>query len=71
MENSHPPESDTNRPSRGGLQRLRRAVERKRERSRSRAQEQSLISDQRQPEQLSTRAKSSGHRKKTADKWNQ
>lgn len=71
MENSHSPEPDTNRPSRGGLQRPRRAVERRRERSRSRAQEQSLISDQRQPEQLSTRAKGSGHRKKTADKWNQ
>jgi 5'-3' exonuclease len=66
---SHP---DTSRASFGGqLRRLRRAVERKREQSRARAEEQSLISDERQPDQLSTRAKSSGHGKKTADKWNQ
>ena len=66
---SHP---DASRPSfPAQLRRLRRAVERKREQSRARAEEQSLISDDRQPDQLSTRAKSSGHGKKTADKWNQ
>jgi hypothetical protein len=46
-------------------------VERKREESRARAEEHSLIADERQPEQMSTRAKSSGHGKKTSDKWNQ
>jgi hypothetical protein len=66
---SHP---DASKASvRGQLRRLRRAVERKREQSRASAEEQSLISDDRQPDQLSTRAKSSGHGKKTADKWNQ
>jgi hypothetical protein len=46
-------------------------MERKGEESRARAEEQSLISPEREPDQLSTRAKSSGHGKKTADKWNQ
>ena len=53
------------------LQRLRLAVERKREQSRARAEEQSLIAPERPPDQLSPRAKNSGHGKKTADKWNQ
>jgi hypothetical protein len=53
------------------LARLRRAVERKRELSRARAEEQSLIADERPQDELSVRAKSSGHGKKTADKWNQ
>jgi hypothetical protein len=53
------------------LDRLRRAVDRKREESRAQAQQESMIADARPPEELSTRAKSSGHKKKTADKWNQ
>jgi hypothetical protein len=72
MNSSDQSEPNASRPSFGGqLRRLRRAVERKREQSRARAEEQSLIADDRQPDQLSTRAKSSGHGKKTADKWNQ
>jgi hypothetical protein len=72
MESSNQAEPDRSGQRFGGhLRRLRRAVERKREESRARAEEKSLISPERQPEQLSTRAKSSGHRKKTADKWNQ
>ena len=53
------------------LARLRLAVERKREAAQALAKEQSLISDERPQDELSTRAKSSGHGKKTADKWNQ
>ena len=72
MESSHQSKPEPNRASFSGqLRRLRRAVERKREQSRARAEEHSLISDERQPDQLSVRAKSSGHGKKTADKWNQ
>ena len=72
MESSHQSEPEPDRASFSGqLRRLRRAVERKREQSRARAEEQSLISNERQPDQLSARAKSSGHGKKTADKWNQ
>ena len=72
MKSGNQPEPDTKRAGLGGqLRRLRRAVERKREQSRARAEEQSLISDERRPDQLSVRAKSSGHGKKTADKWNQ
>jgi hypothetical protein len=50
---------------------LRVAVEHKREEAQARAEERSLVSDERPPEELSPRAKSSGHKKKTADKWNQ
>ena len=50
---------------------MREAVERKTEEARARAEEDSLAGADRQPEQLSVRAKSSGHGKKTADKWNQ
>jgi hypothetical protein len=53
------------------LARLRVAVEHKREEAQARAEERSLVSDERPPEELSPRAKSSGHKKKTADKWNQ
>ena len=53
------------------LRRLRRAVERRREESRARAEQRSLIADERPQDELSPRAKSSGHGKKTADKWNQ
>jgi hypothetical protein len=72
MKSGNEPEAEAERAGLGGqIQRLRRAVERKREESRARAEEQSLISDERRPDQLSARAKSSGHGKKTADKWNQ
>jgi hypothetical protein len=52
-------------------QRLREAVDRKSEEARARAEEESLVATDRQQEQLSVRAKNSGHKKKTADKWNQ
>jgi len=51
--------------------RMRDAVDRKNEEARARAEEESLASRERNPEQTSVRAKSSGHGKKTADKWNQ
>jgi hypothetical protein len=37
----------------------------------SRDPEEQMRADARQPDDLSVRAKSSGHGKKTADKWNQ
>jgi hypothetical protein len=52
-------------------QRLREAVDRKSEQARAQAEEDSLVGADRQQEQLSVRAKNSGHKKKTADKWNQ
>jgi hypothetical protein len=52
-------------------ERMREAVERKEEEARARAEEQSLESAAREPENIDPRAKSSGHKKKTADKWNQ
>ena len=52
-------------------QRLREAVDRKSEQARAQAEEESLVGTDRQQDQLSVRAKNSGHKKKTADKWNQ
>jgi hypothetical protein len=52
-------------------ERMREAVDRKAQEARARAEEHSLVADDRKPEQMSIRAKSSGHGKKTADKWNQ
>jgi hypothetical protein len=52
-------------------QRLREAAERKDEAVRARAEEQSLESRERPVDEADVRAKSSGHKKKTADKWNQ
>jgi hypothetical protein len=51
--------------------RLREAVDRKAEDARALAEEDSLAAPERRPKQMSVRAKSSGHRKKTADKWKQ
>jgi hypothetical protein len=50
---------------------MQEAVERKKEEARARAEEESLIAADRPQDELSPRAKSSGHKKKTADKWNQ
>ena len=52
-------------------ERMQAAVERKAEESRVRAEEHSLEAADRPQDELSVRAKSSGHKKKTADKWNQ
>jgi hypothetical protein len=52
-------------------ERMRDAVDRKAQAARVQAEEQSLQSPNRPQEQLDVRAKNSGHKKKTADKWNQ
>jgi hypothetical protein len=53
------------------LQRLREWLQRKKEEARTRSEERSIIARERQADQISVRAKNSGHKKKTADKWNQ
>ena len=53
------------------LERMREAVDRKDEEARARSEEQSIEGANRPPDVESVRAKSSGHKKKTADKWNQ
>jgi hypothetical protein len=53
------------------MQRARQALEEKQEEAKARAEEQQLRGDDRQQDDMSVRAKSSGHGKKTADKWNQ
>lgn len=58
-------------PAQEQSERMKEAVKRKAEEARARAEEESLAADGRPPETLSVRAKSSGHKKKTADKWNQ
>lgn len=49
-------------------ERMREAVDRKAEEARVRAEEESL---ERPMDESDVRAKGSGHKKKTADKWNQ
>jgi hypothetical protein len=53
------------------LERMREAVERKDEDASAKSEEQSLDSRERPQEAINPREKSSGHKKKTADKWNQ
>jgi hypothetical protein len=53
------------------LQRMRASVDRKAEEARAHAEEESRDSAERPAEAIDPRTKSSGHRKKTADKWNQ
>jgi hypothetical protein len=53
------------------LGRMREAVDRKAEESRAQAEEHSIEATDRPPDVESVRAKNSGHKKKTADKWNQ
>lgn len=53
------------------LERMREALDRKKEEARARAEEHSLEAADRPPDVESPRAKSTGHGKKTADKWNQ
>jgi len=53
------------------MERMRQALDRKDEESRTRAEEHLLEEADRPPDGESVRAKSSGHKKKTADKWNQ
>jgi hypothetical protein len=52
-------------------QRLRESLDRKAEEARARAEEHSLEARERPVDEADVRAKSSGHKKKTADKWNQ
>jgi hypothetical protein len=53
------------------LERMREAVDEKAAKARAEAEEHSLEAADRPQDEMSTRAKSSGHKKKTADKWNQ
>lgn len=53
------------------LERMRDAVDRKSEEAQAQAEEHSLEAANRPQEEMSVRAKSTGHKKKTADKWNQ
>jgi hypothetical protein len=52
-------------------ERMREALDQKNEEARMRAEEHSVEAADRPPDVESVRAKSSGHKKKTADKWNQ
>lgn len=52
-------------------ERLRDATRRKAEEARARSEEASLTSPERPADEFNPRAKSTGHKKKTADKWNQ
>ena len=53
------------------LERMHEAVERKAEAARAHAEEESLTGADRPQDEIDVRSKSSGHKKQTADKWNQ
>jgi hypothetical protein len=53
------------------LERMRASVDRKAEEARAKAEEASIAGKDRPQDERDQRAKSSGHKKKTADKWNQ
>ena len=53
------------------MERAREALEEKKQEAQARAEEDQLAGDDRTPDDADPRAKSSGHKKKTADKWNQ
>jgi hypothetical protein len=52
-------------------QRFEQKVQEKQSEARARAEEESIAAHERPQDEGSVRAKASGHRKKTADKWNQ
>lgn len=52
-------------------ERFREAVDEKAKEARLKAEEAGRISHERSADEVSPREKSTGHRKKTADKWNQ
>jgi hypothetical protein len=52
-------------------ERMRETVREKAEEARARAEERSLEARERPQDESGARTKSSGHKKKTADKWNQ
>jgi hypothetical protein len=51
--------------------RMAEELEERREEAQAKAGEDQLMDDAREPDDLDPRAKSTGHGKKTADKWNQ
>ena len=53
------------------LERMRESVDRQAEAARAHAEEESLAGADRPQNEMDARTKSSGHKKKTADKWNQ
>jgi hypothetical protein len=53
------------------LERMRAAVDRKAQDAQAEAEEHSLEAPDRPQDEMSPRAKNTGHKKKTADKWNQ
>jgi hypothetical protein len=53
------------------MERARQILEEKKQEARARAEEAQLTARERPPDDFDPRAKSSAHRKKTADKWNQ
>jgi hypothetical protein len=52
-------------------ERVREVLEQKREEASAKAKEDQLAEADRPPDETDVRAKSTGHKKKTADKWNQ
>ena len=63
--------ADDDKLHKANLERMRESVDRQAEEARAKAEEDSLAGRERPQDAGDVRAKSSGHKKKTADKWNQ
>lgn len=63
--------ADNEKLRRENLERMRESVDRKAEEARAKAEQESLEGSDRPQDERDVRTKSSGHKKKTADKWNQ
>ena len=53
------------------MERAREALNEKKQEAQARAEEDQLVAHERPPDDPDPRVKSTGHKKKTADKWNQ
>ena len=63
--------ADDEKRREANLERMRESVDRKAEEARAKAEQESLAGSGRPQDEADVRTRSSGHEKKTADKWNQ
>ncbi len=63
--------TDEERTRKANLERMEEAARRKAEAARAKAEQDAIAGKDRPQDESDVRTKSSGHKKKTADKWNQ
>ena len=63
--------TDEEQLRKANLERMQESVQRKAEAARAKAEQDAIAGKDRPHDESDVRTKSSGHKKKTADKWNQ